>query len=66
MVCEAFGCMPRQARRESWADVEAVMEYRMAKHALSVFNEGGEALKEFEAQPAFAALLMEMRRAQEG
>lgn len=38
MVCEAFNCPPDVAKRQDWADVRAILDYRIAAAAKDQHN----------------------------
>ena len=65
-VCEAFGCLPDEAERQDQALVRAILDYRNAKHAIELFNQGDRGAQALQKHPQLLALLVEMHRAQGG
>lgn len=66
MICEAFGCTPREAEQQDPALVREVLEYRLAKAAIEAFNSGRRGIQVMQANPAMQELLLELHRAQTG
>jgi hypothetical protein len=52
------------AARQDWSTVQAILDYRGARRAVDLFNQGAEGAKQLEAQPGLAKLLLEIHRAQ--
>ena len=65
MICEAFTCTPREALRQDWPTVQAVLEYRALEQAITLMNRKG-GMAELEKRPELVALLLETHRAQFG
>ena len=65
-VCEAFTCTPDVALRQDWTLVGSVFDYRNAKAAVDLFNQGKKGTEALNKQPALMNLLVEMHRAQLG
>lgn len=65
-VCEAFHCTPAEALAQDWTLVGAVFDYRNAKAAVDLFNQGKKGTEGLNKQPALMDLLVELHRAQLG
>jgi hypothetical protein len=63
-ICEAFGCAPDVAERQNWQTVKAILEYRAAKAAVDMVNQGNSGMEELAKHPSLGNLLVEMHRAQ--
>ena len=65
-VCEAFGCAPDVALRQDWQTVLDVLDYRNAKAAIALFNQGKKGADQLLQQPHLMAILLRLTRAQQG
>lgn len=63
-VCDAFHCTPKEALVQDWTLVQGVFDYRNARAAVDLFNQGKKGLESLGKQPALMDLLVELHRAQ--
>ena len=63
-VCDAFHCTPKEALVQDWTLVQGVFDYRNAKTAVELFNQGKKGVEELGKKPALMNLLVELHRAQ--
>lgn len=54
------------AERQNWRTVQAILDFRNARHAIDLFNGGSKGREELAKYPDLNALLLEMSRAQAG
>ncbi len=61
VICESFHCLPDEAERQNWQEIQAILDYRMAATAVDASNrlQGGEALDD-----GLQAMLDRMQEAQ--
>lgn len=64
-MCEAFGCTPSEAMQQDWALVRRILDYRNARTAVDVFNQGRKGVETMQRYPVLAQILVEMHRAQD-
>lgn len=64
-MCEIFGCTPDAAEELEPTKVARVIEYRAARRAVELFNQGAKGLEQMVKAPVLAAVLRDMMRAQE-
>ncbi len=65
-VCEVFGCPPEEAERQDWQQVHQILEYRLARRAVEVFNSGAKGIDTMAEHPELMNILLAMHRAQGG
>lgn len=63
-MCEAFNCPPDVAERQDAMKVNAILEYRLARTAIELFNQGANGVEALQKHPAMVNLLVELHRAQ--
>lgn len=63
-MCESFGCLPSEAEREDPARIDAILEYRAAKLAVSWMNEGTAGAQKLADHPEMLTLLKLLYEAQ--
>lgn len=61
-----FGCTPAEAERIDPRHVTEIAEYRMAKQAIAVFNQGRKGIEQMGSNPALGQILADMLEAQQG
>ena len=66
VVCEAFGCVPDVAERQSRQLVTAIIDYRNARYAIELMNGGADGAQKLGQHRELMDLLLEMKRAQLG
>ena len=65
-VCEAFNCTPDVAERQDWALVQAILDYRAARLAVDLMNDGSRGYEQLVKRPELQDILLRMHRAQQG
>lgn len=64
IVCEAFGCTPKEAEEQDWALVQAILDYRAVQVPLDLMKQGDTGAKVLASQPSLLQPLEQIRRAQ--
>ena len=63
-ICTAFNCSPDVAARQDLVLVQGILDYRNAKQAIGLMNQGATGFDELSKQPHLTDLLLRMVRAQ--
>lgn len=65
-ICEAFGCTPDVAADQDYEEVMAILDYRNARTALTLFRmkDRKAAFERLAAEPELSKLIGRMQRAQ--